>query len=138
MGTGVTYEESISKVWKGFWLLGAVTIVEVIIALLGNGHLIHGFELSRLIMYPAMIGLSAFKAYFIVKEFMHMGYEVRDLAMSVLLPLLLLVWAIIAFLWEGTYWGSARQKVNDKNELKVPPTSSLNDAADPELYTGLL
>ena len=110
---GLSYEESKKVVFRGLILLGIVTLVEVGIALLGNGHLIHGFELPKLIMYPLMIGLSLYKAYFIVYEFMHMRYEVKGLAMSVLLPTLLLVWAIIAFFQEGNSWGERRQQIKD-------------------------
>ncbi len=119
MAAGLTYEESKKVVWRGFWLLGAITIVEVAIALVGNGHVIDGFRLPIYVMYPLMIGLSAYKAYFIVKEFMHMGHEVRDLAMSVLLPLLLLVWAIIAFLWEGAVWGERRTLIKEKDAIET-------------------
>ena len=35
---------------------------------------------------------------------MHMGHEVKGLRMTVLMPMLLLVWAIIAFFYEGSAW----------------------------------
>ena len=117
---GLSYEEGKKQAYRGFILLGIVTIAEVFVALLGNGHLISGFELPRIIMYPAMIGLSLYKAYFIVNEFMHMKYEVKGLAMSVILPTFLLVWAIIAFMSEGNYWNNSRNSIKEKNELKVP------------------
>ena len=66
---GLSYEEGKKVVVKGMILLGIITLIEVCIALLGNGHLIHGFHLSKWIMYPAMILLSLYKAYFIVYEF---------------------------------------------------------------------
>ncbi len=115
----LTYEESKKLVVKGLILLAIVTLVEVAIALLGNGHLIEGFRLSRIIMYPLMIGLSLYKAYFIVYEFMHMRYEVKGLAMSVLLPTLLLVWAIIAFFHEGNSWNERRQLILEKNKKEI-------------------
>lgn len=115
----LTYEESKKLVVKGLILLAIVTLVEVFIALLGNGHLIEGFRMSRIIMYPLMIGLSVYKAYFIVYEFMHMRYEVKGLAMSVLLPTLLLVWAIIAFFHEGNSWNERRQLILDKNKKEI-------------------
>ena len=71
---------------KGLILLGVVTLVEVFIALFGNGHVIDGFHLPKWLMYPMMIGLSLYKAYFIIFEFMHMKYEVKGLRASVLLP----------------------------------------------------
>lgn len=114
---GHTYEESKKIVFKGMMLLGAITIVEVLIALIGNGHLIHGFHLAKWIMYPLMIGLSLYKAYFIVYEFMHMRYEVKSLAMTVLFPTLLLVWALIAFFQEASFWKHRRTDILDRNAI---------------------
>jgi len=62
MAQHLTYEESKKVVFKGLMILAVVTLVEVAIALVGNGHIIEGFELPRIIMYPAMIGLSLYKA----------------------------------------------------------------------------
>ena len=116
---GLSYEEGKKQAYKGFVLLGIITIVEVIVALVGNGHVIEGFSLPKYIMYPVMIAMSLYKAYFIVNEFMHMKYEVKGLAVSVLLPTLLLVWAIIAFLHEGNSWGERRELIKDKNAIDV-------------------
>lgn len=118
----LSYEESKKVVFKGLLLLGVVTLVEVFIALIGNGHVIEGTEWPVWVMYPLMIGLSLYKAYFIVYEFMHMRYEVKGLAMSVLLPMVLLVWAIIAFFQEGDSWKDRREQIKEKNE--VDPNSS--------------
>ena len=117
------YEEGIAVVKKGLGLLAAITLVEVAIALLGNGHIIEGFHMSKWIMYPLMIGFSLYKAYFIVYYFMHMAHEVKGLAMSVLLPCLLLVWAVIAFFNEGNSWHTRRDLIQKKNELQVKPTT---------------
>lgn len=117
----VTYEEGISTVKRGFILLGAITLCEVGVALLGKGYLIPGFTLPWFVMYAMMISMSLYKAYFIVKFFMHMGYEVRGMAMSVLLPCCLLIWAIIAFFQEGSSWGQRREIIQKKNERVVQP-----------------
>jgi cytochrome c oxidase subunit IV len=116
----MNYEEGKRLVVKGFWLLTIITGIEIGIALLGNGHLIDGFHLPKYVMYPLMIGLSLYKAYFIVYNFMHMAHEVRGLAMSVLLPMLLLVWAIIAFFSEGNFWHTQRSKVQNTEEPAKP------------------
>jgi cytochrome c oxidase subunit IV len=119
----VSYEEGLAVVKRGFWLLGAITVAEVFVALIGNGHIISGFFLPKWIMYPVMISMSLYKAYWIVYNFMHMAYEVKGLAMSVLLPCLLLVWAVIAFFQEGGSWGARRAQILKKNEIVVKPTS---------------
>ena len=41
----VSYEEGLAVVKRGFWLLAAITVGEVLIALLGNGHIFSGFTL---------------------------------------------------------------------------------------------
>jgi cytochrome c oxidase subunit IV len=119
----VSYEEGLAVVKRGFWLLGAITIAEVFVALIGNGHIIDGFHLPKLVMYPLMISMSLYKAYWIVYNFMHMAYEVKGLAMSVLLPCLLLVWAVIAFFQEGGSWGARREQILKKNEAPAKPAS---------------
>lgn len=108
-------EEAKKLVFKGLILLAVITVVEVVVALLGNGHLIQGFTMSKWIMYPLMIGMSLYKAYFIVYEFMHMRYEVKGLVYSVLLPTLLLVWAVIAFFNEGGNWKHNREVVKQRS-----------------------
>ena len=117
----LSYEESIKKVYRGLILLAAVTLVEVFLSLLGKGYVIPGAEEYKVLIYLVgigLIGLSLYKAYFIIYEFMHMRYEMKGLAMTVLLPTLLLVWAIIAFFQEGDSWKGRRDQIKEKNEIK--------------------
>jgi len=65
-----------------------------------------------------MIAMSIVKAYLIVYEFMHMKYEVPGLVKSVLLPMFLLVWGVIAFLYEGGDWNHRRTLIENKNKEK--------------------
>ena len=126
-----TYEESVRGVWKGLALLAAVTVVEVLLSLLKAAEFA---EDIRLLIYAAslfIIGLSVYKAYFIIYEFMHMGYEVKGLAMSVLLPTLLLIWALIAFFNEGDAWRKSREKVIYKNEMTIPQGGEVGLQSDP-------
>ena len=119
----LSYDEGKKVVFKGLILLGVITIIEVLIALLGKGYIIDGFHLPVWLMYLSMISLSLYKAYFIVYEFMHMKYEAPGLVKSVLLPTLLLIWAVIAFFSEGRFWKRERAKVNDSPIaiLSAPP-----------------
>jgi cytochrome c oxidase subunit IV len=120
MSGHLSYEESKKLVFKGLRLLAIITLIEVFLALFGNGHIIHGFYLPKWIMYPLMIGLSLYKAYFIIYEFMHMKYEVKALAMGVLLPMTLLIWAMIAFFNEGNKWFNYRSYVKEKDQTEAP------------------
>lgn len=115
----LTYEESKKRVMYGLKLLAAVTLVEVILSLLGKGYIIPGFEKYHVILYTTgfiIACLSLYKAYFIIYEFMHMKYEVKSMAMSVLLPTALLIWAVIAFFQEGSSWRNRRELIKEKNE----------------------
>lgn len=107
----LTYEKSKSIATKTILILAVITIVEVFFALLGKGYIIKGFHVSVFIMGGVMIIMSIVKAYLIIYEFMHMKYEVPGLVKTVLLPTLLLVWAVIAFLYEGNYWNDSRAEV---------------------------
>lgn len=100
-------------------ILAIVTVVEVLVALTGKGYIIDGYHAPKFIMNTLMIGMSLYKAYLIVFEFMHMKYEARGLMLSVLLPVLLLIWAIIAFLYEGTAWKGNRNTVMERSKVEV-------------------
>ena len=120
-----TYDESKGIAWKTIVILGVITVIEVLIALVGKGYVIGGFvpydwsiggfPFGRGIMYLLMISMSVYKAYLVIFEFMHMKYEVKGLMRSVLLPTALLIWAIIAFFMEGSYWRTSRAEIDQKN-----------------------
>jgi cytochrome c oxidase subunit 4 len=115
----LSYEEAKKVVFKGLLLLAGVTLAEVIISLLAKGHLIPGLEKYHVLLYIGgviLIVLSLYKAYFIIYEFMHMRYEMKGLARSVLLPTILLVWAVIAFFQEGSSWGERRELIKERNQ----------------------
>ncbi|NNE26062.1 MAG: cytochrome C oxidase subunit IV family protein [Saprospiraceae bacterium] len=116
---GHSYEKSKKIAFKTINILGLITIVEVVFALAGKGYIIEGVEVSTAIMALVMIALSLTKAYLIVYEFMHMKYEVPALVKTVLLPVGLLIWAVIAFFTEGNTWLNYRSNLKEKNEEKV-------------------
>jgi cytochrome c oxidase subunit 4 len=109
---GHTYEESKKVANKIITYLAIITVFEVFFALLGKGYIVPGLHFPTWIMAIAMIAMSTYKAYLIIYEFMHMKYEVPTLVKTVLLPTLLLVWAIIAFSMEGDYWNKRRAAPN--------------------------
>lgn len=123
-----TYDEQKKLVFYGLKLLGVITILEVAFALFAKGHIIPSITfgkdggLGQYVYMLAMISASLYKAYFIIFNFMHMAHEVRGLVLTVLLPVCLLVWAIIAFFQEGGSWGARREQIREKNEQVVQPT----------------
>jgi cytochrome c oxidase subunit IV len=72
------------------------------------GALIYPQEWTRMPLNIFVIVMSLLKAWYIVGVFMHLKYEVMNLIATVLFPLVFLVWAIIAFLWEGDWYGHAQ------------------------------
>ena len=120
----LTYEESKKLVTKTILILGAITISEVIFALIGKGHLIEGVSFPGWIVGGVMIVMSIVKAYLIIYEFMHMGHEVRGLRATVLLPMCLLIWAVIAFFNEGAAWKTQRTKIQERNQQEKVQTKN--------------
>lgn len=92
-------------IWKTFWILLGITVVEIGLAFL---HLETGFP-SRLVLNAVFLGLTIVKAFFIVAEFMHLRHEIKNLILTILIPLMLFVWFIIAFLADGDSWKNMRK-----------------------------
>ena len=96
------------KIWKIFWVLSILTIIE-----LGLGYFLydqHGKISEALVLSTkcAIAILTLAKAYYIVSVFMHLGDEIRNLIMTIVVPLVLFVWFIIAFLSDGNSWKNLR------------------------------
>jgi cytochrome c oxidase subunit IV len=104
---------------KTIIILAVVTVIEVLVALTGKGYIIEGLHAPKFLMNSVMIAMSLYKAYLIVFEFMHMKYEAKGLMLSVVLPLVLLFWAIIAFLYEGHAWKGNRHTVDERSKVEV-------------------
>ena len=119
----LSHEESVSRATKIILILAVMTIAEVAFALLGKGYLIEGFTFPGIVVAGVMIAMSIVKAYLIIYEFMHMKYEVPGMVKSVLLPMLLLVWAIVAFFSEGNYWKNNRAKSKEHAKYKLEKAS---------------
>ena len=115
------------RIWKIFWVLSVLTIIE-----LALGYFLYGMHGNLayflVITTKIVIGiLTLAKAYYIVSVFMHLGDEVRNLIMTIVVPLVLFVWFIIAFLSDGNSWknlrntnAGSREYIEKKTEQKVP------------------
>jgi len=76
--------------------------VALILAVVTGGEFVVAFSMeSGPLRTSIFIGMTIVKAYYIVSEFMHLGYEVKVLIWSILIPMLFVVWLIIALLIEG-------------------------------------
>ncbi len=133
----LSYEAGKKRVYFGLILLAVVTLVEVSFSLLGKDHIIKGVEAMSWTVYIIgliLIALSLYKAYFIIYEFMHMKYEVRGLAWSVLLPTTLLIWAVIAFFQEGNSWKNRRQNDGNSSSKKEVPAEQQGMLIGEDVY----
>lgn len=89
----------IKKLWTVAGILGAITALEFVIA----------FTFPHNTLKVAIfIGLTIVKAAYIVGEFMHLRYEVKVLFWSILIPLIFVVWMLVAFIYEGMSVFNAR------------------------------
>ncbi|MEP6673572.1 MAG: cytochrome C oxidase subunit IV family protein [Ferruginibacter sp.] len=122
------------RIWKTFWLLSALTILE-----LGLGLLIYTIHKGKdpnatlVLAFKGMVCiLTLAKAYYIVSVFMHLGDEIRNLIMTIVVPLLLFVWFIIAFLWDGNSWKNLRNTDGGSrpNIEKIAPAVKEKSAKD--------
>jgi cytochrome c oxidase subunit IV len=113
-------KEDMSVGVKGFWLLLIVTFAEVGIALFLKDIF------PDLLVRLSMIALSLYKAYYIVSIFMHLGAEVGGMAATIVLPMTLLIWGVIAFLWEGDYARQNRNYVKDARPGAEAPAKEVS------------
>lgn len=111
--SSVSYEESKKTALRLIIFLAIITIVEVFISLLGKGHISEGIRFSDTIIRGLMIIFSLVKAFYIVGEFMHLKYEVGGFGKTVILPMSLLIWGVIAFTADGDSW------LANKNEMST-------------------
>ncbi|HEX2608630.1 MAG TPA: cytochrome C oxidase subunit IV family protein [Flavisolibacter sp.] len=107
------------RVRKTTILLSVITIIELAIGLtiytMHKGE--HPNALLVLMFKGAVCILTLAKAYYIVSVFMHLGDEIRNMIMTVVVPLMLFIWFIGAFLWDGNSYRTMRNRY-DKYKLE--------------------
>jgi cytochrome c oxidase subunit IV len=100
---------STKRIWKVFWILLVITLVE-----LGLGLSLYALDLPEGLRMHLIKGviiiLSLAKAYYIVSYFMHLGDEIRNMVMTIVVPLMLFIWFILAFLGDGNSYKNLRNK----------------------------
>lgn len=99
------------KLWKVFWLLLIVTIVEVIIGLYAADL---GFSTG--LLKVIFIGLTIVKAFYIVYVFMHLGDEERWTKWMIIAPFtgFILYFIFMLTIGEGNYAKTRRFDVYDQ------------------------
>lgn len=111
-------KEVVSKIIKTTVILSVITIIE-----LGMGLGMYALPMAaglKLFLKGVIVILSLAKAFYIVGVFMHLGEEVKNLIMTIVVPLLLFIWFIAAFLYEGNSWKNLRNTYNPKQAVSAP------------------
>jgi|GEM_PF-393690 len=125
-------EAKVKRIWKAFWVLLILTILE-----LGCGLLIYqldkGDPSHMLILFikGVIVVFTIFKAFYIISIFMHLGDEIRSMILTVAIPMTLFIWFIIAFLADGASFRNNRntdagsrkyEEVHIRHQpLNIPP-----------------
>jgi len=112
--------EGTGRIWKTFWILLIITLIE-----LALGFTMYFFEgmpsWLHLFIKGAISILSLAKAFYIVSVFMHLGDEIRNMIMTIVVPLMLFVWFIGAFLWDGNSYRTMRNRYDKYHEQRTLP-----------------
>ena len=122
-------KEVVQKIIRTTVILSVITLIE-----LGLGfamYLMPGLS-SALVLFikGAIVILSLLKAFYIVGVFMHLGEEIKNLIMTIIVPLLLFIWFIAAFLWDGSSWRELRN-TNGKSKTEQVSSGKAEQSASP-------
>ncbi|MFN4315456.1 MAG: cytochrome C oxidase subunit IV family protein [Chitinophagaceae bacterium] len=112
----ITFEHHVSdaefrkRVRKTTIILSVITIIELAIGLIiYNMHKGPDPNTFLVLAFKGLVCiLTLAKAYYIVSVFMHLGDEIRNLIMTIVVPLLLFIWFIIAFIVDGNSYKNLR------------------------------
>lgn len=100
------------RVRKTTILLSIITVIELGIGL--SIYTIHKgpdpSEFLVLLFKGIVCILTLAKAYYIVSVFMHLGDEIRNMIMTIVVPLLLFIWFITAFIVDGNSYKNLRNR----------------------------
>jgi cytochrome c oxidase subunit 4 len=91
-------------VWRTFWILLVITVVELALAIL---YYKTSFLPKHFLNGIFVIGTLA-KAFFIIAEFMHLKHEIKNMILTMAIPAMLFIWFLTAFLWDGNSYKNLR------------------------------
>lgn len=94
--------ESKKKVRNIFAITGWLTLITIFEIIIGLFCYYKGVD--KTIPNIGFIVLTLLKAGLIVSYFMHLGDEIKGMILTILIPMVLFVWFIIAFLADGDFW----------------------------------
>ncbi|MEL6674419.1 MAG: cytochrome C oxidase subunit IV family protein [Bacteroidota bacterium] len=96
------------EIYKTTIILSALTAFEFLLAGI-KGSMDEWLGISestvQALVVITFVILTIFKAFYIVAVFMHLGSEVKRLALTILIPFIFVIWLLIGLILEGGYWG---------------------------------
>ena len=111
------------RIRKTTILLSVITIIELSIGLtiytLHKGP--NPSPLLILMFKGTVCILTMAKAYYIVSVFMHLGDEIRNMIMTIVVPLMLFIWFILAFIIDGNSYKNLRNKYDKHFQETTTP-----------------
>jgi hypothetical protein len=115
------------RVKKTTILLSIITVIELGIGLII--YTINKGEADRdfiILLFKGVVCiLTLAKAYYIVSVFMHLGDEIRNMIMTIVVPLALFIWFIIAFIADGDSYKRLRNRYDPYFKESTTPAKDL-------------
>lgn len=123
-----------SRVRKTTILLSIITVIELAIGLLiYNIHKGENPNHTLVLMFKGMVCiLTLAKAFYIVSVFMHLGDEIRNMIMTIVVPLMLFIWFIAAFIWDGSSYRNLRNTYDKHFKETTTPVRHHHASGEPE------
>jgi cytochrome c oxidase subunit IV len=110
-------KETVKKIIKTTIVLSVITIIELCFGY-GIVYLHKTPDYSEALVLAikgVVVILSLLKAFYIVSIFMHLGDEIRNLIMTIVVPLLIFIWFIFAFLYDGNSYKNLKNSYDPQH-----------------------
>jgi cytochrome c oxidase subunit IV len=85
-----------SKIWRTFWILTALTVVDIALYFM----LLENHSMLKNVLF---IALGVIKAYYIIGIFMHMKFEQKWLGNLIIYPMIFVVFLVALMIIESNY-----------------------------------
>ena len=131
--THTEHHDVIAEIKKVTIILSVLTIVELILGFWMIGITSPGFRLG---IKGIIVILMMAKAFYIVAYFMHLKHELKNLIMTIIVPLSIFIWFIIAFLSDGNSFKNLRNNYDphfkEKSTIQAKPVEKKEHSKEGE------
>ena len=127
--------DPIAEIKKVTIILSVLTIIELILGFWMIGMTSEGL---RLAVKGTIVILMLAKAFYIVAYFMHLKHELKNLIMTIVVPLALFIWFITAFLSDGNSYRNLRNSYDPhfKEQATIKVEAKEEDAKASDVKEG--